>query len=101
MQDNTLLKQFKRSVTASVKEVAKLHCIFLYHYMPESLAIVEKLTFTGQSRSCAKRTEGLEYIDNKVWQNPLQLFDHEYKGTGWQNSELKSDGWYKKEKSCP
>lgn len=72
MQDNILLKQFKRSVTASVKEVAKLHCILLYHYTPESLAIVEKLTLRGQSRRCVKRIDCLEYIDNKVWQNPLQ-----------------------------
>lgn len=93
MRDNILLKQFNRSVTASVKEVANHNCIFLYSYMPESLVIVEKLTVTGQSKKCAKRTDCLEYIDSKIWQNPLQLFDHEYKGTGWQNSEPKSDGW--------
>lgn len=98
MQENILLKQFQRSVTASVKEVAKRHCIFLYRYMPESPAIAEKLTFTGQWRRCAERTECLEYIDNKVRQSPLQLFDHEYKDAGCQNSELKSDGWCQKKR---
>lgn len=44
MRDNILLKQFNRSVTASVKEVANHYCIFLYGYMTESLVIVEKLS---------------------------------------------------------
>lgn len=85
-------------MTAPKKEVAKLHCILLYYYVPESPTIVEKLTSTGQSRLCAKNNEYLKCTGNKIWQSLVYQFDHKGRSDGWHSNKCKSDCWYKKER---
>lgn len=89
MQDNILLKQFTRSVTAPMRKWPTFTVFCCIINVPEPPATVEKLTFTGQSSLRAKRTESLEYIDVKVWPSLVHLFDHEHKGYRWPNNEGK------------